>query len=78
MVPAKAHAQALFLLKWHLLLYVLYLFRLHGREVRVVGEAGERFLASETPGQVVVVGDETHVVSVYSPEGCQAVTHDGE
>lgn len=35
-------------------------------------------LPPQTPGEVVVVGDVTHVVSVNRSERCKSVTNDGE
>jgi hypothetical protein len=48
------------------------------REVVAVLELGERAFATQAPGEVVVVGDETHVVGVDYAEGGEAVADYGE
>lgn len=53
-------------------------FGLGSWEVVVVFELGEGLFAAKAPCQVVVMGDEAHVVCVDGAEGDEAVSHDGE
>jgi hypothetical protein len=54
------------------------IFGLYGRKIILVLKLGQSSLLAKPPGEMMIVCDEAHVVSVYCSKGRKSIPHDSE